>query len=85
MCHQSVGLIQSAIERAGMPTVSITLLVEVTERVAPPRALSVDRPLGYPLGEPNNPDLQKKRIMLRAFELLNRSISEALIVPFAEA
>jgi D-proline reductase (dithiol) PrdB len=83
MCHQSVGLIQSAIEKAGIPTVSITLLVEVTKRVAPPRALSVDRPLGYPLGEPNNPDLQK-RIMLRAFELLNRSIAEPLIVPFAE-
>ena len=69
MCHQSVGLIQSVIEKSGIPTVSITLLAEITERVAPPRVLAVDRPLGYPLGEPNNPGLQK-RIMRDALALL---------------
>ena len=69
MCHQSVGLIQSVIERSGIPTVSITLLREVTERIAPPRALAVDRPLGYPLGEPDNPEVQR-RIVSRALELL---------------
>ncbi len=63
MCHQSVVLVQSVLEKAGITTVSVTLLTEVTCRVAPPRALAVDRPLGYPLGEPNNPDLQKS-IML---------------------
>lgn len=70
MCHQSVGLIQSVIERSGIPTVSITLLREVTERVAPPRALAVDRPLGYPLGEPNAPERQRA-IVLRALEMLS--------------
>src|SRR5258708_5076411 len=50
MCHQSVGLIQSIIEKAGIPTVSVTMLREITKRVAPPRALFVDLPLGYPLG-----------------------------------
>ena len=69
MCHQSVGLIQSIIEKAGVPTVSVTLLREITERVAPPRALFVDFPLGYPLGAPNDAALQT-RIMLAAFELL---------------
>ena len=49
MCHQSVGLIQSIIEKTGIPTASVTLLREVTERVGPPRALFVDRPFGYPL------------------------------------
>jgi hypothetical protein len=34
MCHQSVGLIQSIIEKAGIPTASVTLLREITERVA---------------------------------------------------
>ncbi len=81
MCHQSVGLVQSIIEKAGIATVSVTLLTEVTERVAPPRALAVDRPLGYPLGEPNNPDLQK-RIILAAFELLREPVPEPLIVSF---
>ena len=69
MCHQSVGLIQSVIERAGIPTVSITLLREVTEHVAPPRALAVDRPLGYPLGEPDAQERQRE-IILRALEML---------------
>ncbi len=54
MCHQSVGLIQSVIEKSGIPTVSITLLAEVTGRVRPPRVFRVDRPLGYPLGYPND-------------------------------
>ena len=47
MCHQSVGLIQSIIERTGIPTASVTLLREITERRVPPRALFVDFPLGY--------------------------------------
>jgi len=81
MCHQSVGLVQSVLEKAGITTVSVTLLTEVTGRVAPPRALAVDRPLGYPLGEPNNPDLQKS-IMLAAFELLSRPVRDPLIVTF---
>jgi hypothetical protein len=72
MCHQSVGLIQRAIEYAGITTVSISLLREITEKIRPPRALFVPFPLGYPLGEPNNPDLQV-RIMRAAFSLLSRS------------
>jgi hypothetical protein len=58
MCHQSVGLIQSVVEKTGIPTVSITTLPDVTARVAPPRALVVERPLGFPLGEPRNPGVQ---------------------------
>lgn len=81
MCHQSVGLLQSIIEKSGIATVSVSLLTEITERVRPPRALAVDRPLGYPFGEPNNPELQK-RIMLAAFELLSRPVSDPLIVQF---
>jgi D-proline reductase (dithiol) PrdB len=84
MCHQSGGLVQSIIEKAGIATVSISLLTEVTSRVEPPRVLTVDRPLGYPLGEPNNPELQK-RIMLAAFDLLSIPVSEPLIVKFSGA
>lgn len=72
MCHQSVGLIQRAIEYAGITTVSISLLREITEKIRPPRALFVPFPLGYPLGEPNNPDLQT-RILRAAFALLLRT------------
>ncbi len=41
MCVQTVGLIQAAIERAGITTISISLLHEVTDVLRPPRALSV--------------------------------------------
>ncbi|MEO6888643.1 MAG: hypothetical protein ABI456_05640 [Ktedonobacteraceae bacterium] len=60
------------LEHAGMTTVSISLLREISEKVRPPRALFVSYPLGYPLGEPGNPDLQK-RIMRAAFALLPRT------------
>ena len=77
MCNQSVGLIQRAIEYAGMTTVSLSLLREITEKIRPPRALFVPYPLGYPLGEPNNAALQT-RIMQSAFDLLPRTDAPVL-------
>jgi hypothetical protein len=81
MCHQSVGLIQSVIERAGIPTVSVSLLREVTERVAPPRALYVDYPLGYPLGAPDD-DILQTRIILAACQTLADRIPPSIIRDF---
>jgi hypothetical protein len=72
MCNQSVGLIQRAIEYAGITTVSVSLLREITEKIQPQRALFVPFALGYPLGAPNNPALQV-RIMRAAFALLPRT------------
>lgn len=72
MCVQTVGLVQAAIEREGISTVSISLLREVTTLIRPPRALFVPYPLGYPLGEPNNPALQH-RIIAAALSLLLRT------------
>lgn len=68
MCHQSVGLVQSVIERAGIATVSISLLREVTSKVRPPRILFVDRPMGYPMGEPGNAAVQRA-ITVEALEM----------------
>lgn len=77
MCNQSVGLIQRAIEYAGITTVSLSLLREITEKIRPPRALFVPFPLGYPLGEPNNPSLQL-RVLRSAFALLARNDAPVL-------
>jgi hypothetical protein len=71
MCQQTVCLLQAAIERAGIATVSISLLREVTSALKPPRALFVPFPMGYPLGEPNNSLLQH-RIIAAALGLLDR-------------
>ena len=81
MCHQSVGLIQSIIEKAGIATVSISLLRDVTERVAPPRALVVDRPLGFPLGAPGDVEVQT-RIVMAALELLSVVVDRPLVREF---
>jgi D-proline reductase (dithiol) PrdB len=70
MCHQSVGLIQSVIEKSGIATVSVTMLPEISRRVAPPRVLAVDYPFGYPLGAPNDRAVQTS-IILAALRLLN--------------
>ncbi len=69
MCNQSVGLIQSVIEKQGIPTSSISLLREVTRKVHPPRSLFVDLPLGYPLGRPHDAEMQRE-ILVATLRLL---------------
>jgi hypothetical protein len=61
-----------------MPSVSITMLPEVTRDLRVPRALEVPYPLGFPLGRPNNPVLQTA-IIRAAISLLHRND-----VPFIE-
>jgi D-proline reductase (dithiol) PrdB len=52
LCNQSVGLIQRSIEAAGISTVSISLVQEITVQVRPSRALFLRWPFGHPLGGP---------------------------------
>jgi D-proline reductase (dithiol) PrdB len=54
-----VGLIQRAIEEAGIPTLSISLNRTITEKVKPPRAVLVGYPLGHPMGRPFDKKTQK--------------------------
>jgi len=71
-------LIQSVLEKEGIPTVSISLLKEVTRKVKPPRVLFVDKPLGYPLGAPFDSDEQRKilKTALRLFEIKTLPVIE---------
>ena len=59
MCHQSVGLLQGAIERAGIPTISVTVRPEITAHANISRACYVRFPTGNPIGEPHKPDQQR--------------------------
>lgn len=72
MCHQSVGLIAGVIEKQGIPSVSLSVLRKVTEKVRPPRSLVVPFPFGYPLGRPRDAQLQH-RIIRAALGLLESS------------
>ena len=49
-----MGLIQREIEKAGIPTIGITLLRRYTEMVKPPRSIYLRWPFGHPLGEPHH-------------------------------
>lgn len=46
-----MGLIQWAIEAEGVPTIGISILKEVTQKVRPPRSVFLRYPFGHPLGE----------------------------------
>jgi hypothetical protein len=66
-----------AFEAAGLATVGISLVRELTERVRPPRALWVPFPLGRPLGRPHDAALQR-RVLDAAFALLTRPAGPVL-------
>ena len=77
MCCQTVCLVQAALEREGIATVSISLLYEVTAQLKPPRALFVPFPMGFPLGEPNNATFQHQ-VIAAALRLLERNDAPVL-------
>ena len=62
MCNQAVGLIAGILEARGITTAAISLLRFVTEKVRPPRTLLVDRPHGFPLGEPQDVEEQSRTL-----------------------
>ena len=70
-------MIQREIERAGVATVSISLVKEFTRAVRPPRALWVPFPFGRPFGAPDAPAVQR-RVMLAALQLLARPAGPVL-------
>lgn len=64
-----MGLIQREIERHGIPTVSISIQRELTEKTNPPRAVYLRWPYGHPLGAPFCMK-QQRWILLDAFRAL---------------
>ncbi len=83
MCHQTVGLVQGALEERGFVTASITNLPEITAKIRPPRALDVSYALGFPFGEPNRPEVQRG-ILEALLALTNRQDVPVLERPLAK-
>ena len=75
-----MGLIQSVVERAGIPTVSISTLEPVSRKVRPPRVLVRDVRLGYPLGEPGDA-VGQEAVILRALEMTREPVEVPWFVP----
>lgn len=53
-CHQAVGILARAVERAGVPTVTLAGARDIVERVRPPRTAFLDFPLGNSAGRPRD-------------------------------
>jgi D-proline reductase (dithiol) PrdB len=70
-----VGLIQREVEKAGIPTIGISIVKEFTAKVKPPRTVFLRWPFGHPLGEPFNV-LQQRAVLIGSFNALY-SINEA--------
>ncbi len=54
LSHQSMGMIQRALEEAGIATISAALCRDVMERLQVPRAAHYRHPFGYTFGDAND-------------------------------
>ncbi len=57
-------------EAAGLSTIVLASMLEVTEKMHPPRALYCEFPLGRPLGKPGDPTFQRE-VIQRGLSLLD--------------
>ncbi len=64
-----MGLIQRQVEARGIPTVSITVARDVTERTKVPRAVFAPWPMGHHFGAPFHREIQL-RVLREAFDLV---------------
>jgi len=53
-----VGLVQRAIEAAGISTITLSVIPDFTASVGAPRVAALQYPLGRPFGEPDDVDQQ---------------------------
>ena len=74
-----MGLIARAVEAAGIPTISMTSALDITQAVKPPRSVFVNFPLGHQTGKPHEPELQRG-IVLDAFRALESITTPGEIV-----
>lgn len=66
---------QRAIERRGIPTVSVTVARDVTEHLKPPRAVFVPFMMGHHFGVPFHRDLQRRIILAALDRIVQAEVS----------
>jgi D-proline reductase (dithiol) PrdB len=64
VCNWSVGLVQREIEAAGMATISLSNIPELTAAVGAPRIAGIEYPFGRTVGMPG--DAEGQRAVVRA-------------------
>jgi hypothetical protein len=78
LCTRTVSVLAHVFEAAGLATVVLSSIRPMAEKVAPPRALHCEFPLGRPLGRPNDPEFQHD-VLGRAFALLAATSGPLLV------
>jgi len=73
-----VSTLAHVFEAAGLATVTLASMIAVAERMAPPRTLFGEFPLGRPLGKPGDPAFQHD-VLARAFATLEASEGPVLV------
>lgn len=74
-----MGLIQYGIEKAGIPTISISHLIDLTKKVRVPRALYLRFPLGRSFGRAFEIEVQKQILRDCFYYLSNIHEAETII------
>jgi D-proline reductase (dithiol) PrdB len=69
LCVQTVSVVARELESRGFPTVTVSLIPELSEIVGAPRTLTVHFPFGAPCGNPGNGGLHRA-VLLEALTLL---------------
>jgi D-proline reductase (dithiol) PrdB len=59
-CHRATTIIARALEARGLPTLSMSVLLEAAEEAKPPRTCFLDFPLGCPAGRPHKTEQQRE-------------------------
>jgi len=80
--------VQRAVEQRGIPTVSISVALDVTEHAKPPRAVFVPFMMGHHFGVPFHQELQRRIIteaLTHLFEAERSGEVRNLPVTWAEA
>lgn len=67
-CHRACAVAARALEARGLPTLSMSVLLEAAEETKPPRTCFLDFPLGCPAGKPHEAE-QQRAILRSALQL----------------
>ena len=67
-CHRATTVIARALAARGLPTLSMSVLLESAEEAKPPRTCFLDFPLGCPAGKPHEAE-QQREILRSALRL----------------
>jgi hypothetical protein len=78
VCTHTEAALARCLEGAGMPTVTLSLVREYSEKVGPPRTLWVPYPFGAPCGLPGEADAQRETLR-HALALLTETSGPVLV------